>query len=30
MWVNKKNKIAINFMNKNVKKYEERLYFFEL
>lgn len=27
MWVNKKNKIAINFMNKNVKKYEERLYF---
>ena len=27
MWVNKKNKIAINFMNKNVKKFEERLYF---
>ena len=26
-FVNKKNKIAINFMNKNVKKYEERLYF---
>ena len=28
IWVNKKNKIAINFLNKNVSKYENKLYFF--
>ena len=27
MWINKRNKIAINFLNKNVSRYEERLDF---